>query len=93
MDFVGLLLTTSKGHDYLVVVVKRFSNMCILMPSKNTIKGQEAKTCSLIRFECTLGYQGESSQKGIYARFVSAFWNIVWEKMDTNLNRSTAFHL
>jgi hypothetical protein len=41
MDFVGGLPTTKKGHDYIFVVVDRFKKMCILMPCKNTIKGQE----------------------------------------------------
>jgi hypothetical protein len=42
MDFVGGLPTTRKGHDYLFLVVDRFNKMCILMPCKNTINGQEA---------------------------------------------------
>ena len=42
MDFVGGLLTTRKGHDYLFVVVDRFNKMCVLMPYKKTINGQEA---------------------------------------------------
>ena len=41
MDFEGDLPTTQKGHVYLFVVVYRFNKMCILMPCKNTIKGQE----------------------------------------------------
>jgi hypothetical protein len=41
MDFVGGFPTTRKGRDYLFMVVDRFSNMCILVPCKNTIKGQE----------------------------------------------------
>lgn len=42
MDFVGGLSTTSKGHDYLFVVVDKFSKMCVLRPRKKTINGQEA---------------------------------------------------
>ena len=34
MDFMGGLPMFGKGHDYLYVVVDRFSKMCILMPSK-----------------------------------------------------------
>jgi hypothetical protein len=41
MDLMGGLPTIWKGHDYLVVVVDKFSIMCILMPYKKTIKGQE----------------------------------------------------
>lgn len=40
MEFVGGLPTTKKGHDYLFVVVDRFSKMCVLMPCKNTINRQ-----------------------------------------------------
>ena len=40
MDFVGGLPMSRKGHDYMDVVVDRFSKMCILMPckKKNTAK-------------------------------------------------------
>ena len=34
MDFVRGLPMSRKGHDYLYVVVDRFSKMCILMPCK-----------------------------------------------------------
>ena len=34
MDFVGGLPLSKKSHDYLYVVVDRFSKMCILMPCK-----------------------------------------------------------
>jgi hypothetical protein len=37
MDFVGGLLMTKGGQEYLYVVVDRFSKMCILMPCKNQI--------------------------------------------------------
>ena len=37
MDFVGGLPMSRKKHDYLFVVVDRFSKMCIIMPCKKTI--------------------------------------------------------
>lgn len=41
MDFLGGLSTTTKGCDYLLVVVEEFNKMCVLMPCKNTIIGKE----------------------------------------------------
>jgi hypothetical protein len=64
MDFMVDLPTTRKGHDYLFVVVDRLRKMCILLPCKKTIKGQEATNLFFDRFGCTLGYQGASSQIG-----------------------------
>jgi len=37
MDFVGGLPLSRKSHDYLYVVVDRFSKMCIWMPCKKKI--------------------------------------------------------
>jgi hypothetical protein len=42
MDFLGGLPKTKKGHDYLFVVVDRFNKMCIPMPSKKIVIGQES---------------------------------------------------
>jgi hypothetical protein len=41
MDFVCGFPTAKKGHEYLFVVVDRLKNTCILIPCKNTIKGQK----------------------------------------------------
>jgi len=37
MDFAGGFPLSRKGHDYLYVVVDRFSKVCILMPCKKEI--------------------------------------------------------
>ena len=37
MDFVGGLPLSKGGHDYLYVIVDRFSKMCILMPCKKQV--------------------------------------------------------
>ena len=34
MDFIGSLPLSRRGHDYLYVVVDRFSKMCVVMPCK-----------------------------------------------------------
>jgi hypothetical protein len=39
MEFVGGLSRTKRWHDYLYVVVDRFSEMSVLLACKKTIKG------------------------------------------------------
>ena len=41
MDFVGGLPMSKKNHDYLYVVVDRFSKMCILMPCKKQVTAEQ----------------------------------------------------
>ena len=41
MDFVGGLPLSRKQHDYLYVVVDRFSKMCIIMPCKKYITAEQ----------------------------------------------------
>ena len=50
MDFVGGLPFSKRGHDYLYVVVDRFSNMCILIPCKNKITVEQKLTYSFNMF-------------------------------------------
>lgn len=42
MDFVGGLLISKKGYDYLLVVVERFNKLCVMIPCNNAISGKEA---------------------------------------------------
>jgi hypothetical protein len=41
MDFVGGLSMSRTGHDYLYVVVDRFSKMCILIPCKKQVTTEQ----------------------------------------------------
>jgi len=91
MDFVGGLLTTRKGHEYLFMVVCRFSKMCVLMPCKKIISGQEATNLFFGHVWIHFGIP-RSIISDMDTRFLSAFWTTLWEKMDTNLKRSTTFH-
>jgi hypothetical protein len=74
MDFVGGLPTTRKGHDYLFVIVDRFNKMCILVPYKNTINGQESKNKFFeqvwVHFVIPRSIISDRD-----TRFLSAFWN------------------
>ena len=81
MDFVGGLPTTRKGHDYLFMVVDRFSKMCVLMPCKKTINGQEAANLFFGQVWVHFGIP-RSIISDRDTRFPSALWTTLWEKMD-----------
>jgi hypothetical protein len=91
MDFVGVYQTNRKGHDYVFMVVDKFNNMCILMPCKNTIKGEEVGKMFIEQF-----YVKFRIPRIIIldkdTHFPSSFWTILWENMDTKFNKSTPFH-
>jgi hypothetical protein len=91
MDFVGGLPISKRGHDYLYVVVDRFSKMCILMPCKKKIIVE--KTANLF-FQYVWVHFGlpTSIISDQDTRFLGYFWTNLWRMMDTNLKRSTAFH-
>jgi hypothetical protein len=91
MDFVRCSPTTQKGHDYLFMVVDRVNKMYILIPCKNTIKGQEATNLFFEQVWVHLGIP-RSIMLDRDTIFLSAFWTTLWEKMDTKLKRSTTFH-
>jgi hypothetical protein len=91
MDFVGGLPTTRKGHDYLFLVVDKINKMCILMPCKNNIKGQEEANMFFEQVWMHFGIP-RSIISGMNTKFLSRFWTTLWEKMDTKLKRSTTFH-
>ena len=42
MDFVGGFTMTKKSHDYLFVIMDRFSKMCVLIPCKKKITRKDA---------------------------------------------------
>jgi hypothetical protein len=91
MDFVDGFPATRKGHDYIFVVVDRFNNMCIFMPCKNTIRGQEAVYMFFEQIWVHFVIPRSIISKRA-TTFFSAFWTTLSEKMDTKLKRSTTFH-
>jgi hypothetical protein len=91
MYFLGGLPTTRKRHDYLFVVVVKFNNMCILIPCKKTIKGQETTNMFFGQVWVHFGI-ARSIISYMGTIFLSTFWTILWEKMDTKLKRYKTFH-
>jgi hypothetical protein len=73
------------------VVVEMFKKMCILMPYKKTIKGQEEENLFFEQVWMHFGIPRSiiSDRDTI---FTNAFWTKLWENMDTKLNRYTTFH-
>jgi hypothetical protein len=91
MDFVGGLPMTRRGCDYLFVVVDHFGKMCMPIPCKKTILGQEAVELFFSHVWVHFGLPTSI----IYDRdnrFLDRFWTMLWETMDTKLKYSTAFH-
>jgi hypothetical protein len=87
MDFVGGFPMSKRGHDYLYVVVDRFSKMCVLMPCKKKIIAE--KTAHLF-FQHVWVHFGlpTSIISDRDTRFLGEFWTSLWRMMDTKLKRS-----
>ena len=77
MDSIGGLPKYRKGHDYLYVVVDRFSKMCILIPcNKQIIAEQTTK----LFFEHVWVHFGlpTSIVSDRDTLFVGKFWSSLW---------------
>ena len=92
MDFVGGLSLSKKSHDYLYVVVDRFSKMYILMPCKKQIIAEQT---AQVFFQNVWAHFGlpTSIVSDRDSQFVGNFWSNLWKLMDTKLKKITSFHL
>ena len=91
MDFVGGLPKSRKGHDYLYVVVDRFSEMCTLIPCNKQITTEQ--TAKLFFQHVWVHFRLPTSiVSDRDTRFVGKFWLSLWELMDTKLKKSRTLH-
>ena len=82
---------SKRNHDYLYVVVDRFSKMWILMPCKKQVT---SKQTAHMFFQHVWVHFGLPNSIIFYqdSRFLGNFWSSLCALMDTKLKRSTAFH-
>ena len=91
MDFVCGLPMSRRGHDYIYVVVDRFSKMCILMPCTKQVIAEQMTQLLFQNVWVHFGFP-KSIISDRDSRFVGSFWSSLWALMDTKLKKSTTFH-
>jgi hypothetical protein len=91
MDVVSGLPMSRRGHDYLYVVVDRFSKMCILMPCTKQVTAEQTSQLFFQNIWVHFGLP-KSIISDRDSRFVGSFWSSLWALMDTKLKKSTTFH-
>jgi RNase H-like domain found in reverse transcriptase/Reverse transcriptase (RNA-dependent DNA polymerase)/Integrase zinc binding domain/Retroviral aspartyl protease len=91
IDFIGPLPRTSRGHDYIVTIVDKFSKKCWYEPAKQTIT---AKQVAEIVFRRVVPEQLLPSAiiTDRDARFTSKLWNELWLACGSKVRLSTAYH-
>jgi hypothetical protein len=91
MDFVGPLPLTSRGNDFIFVVVDRLSKMAHFMPCKQSITAPQ--TAGLFWREVVRQHGvPEAILSDRDSKFTSSFWQELWKLMGTKLPMSTAYH-
>lgn len=79
------------GHDYLYVIVDRFSKMCILMPCKKQVTVEQTTQWFFdnvwVHFRLLTSIVSDRD-----SHFLGKFWSSLWGFMDIKLKKSTAFH-
>ena len=91
MDFVGGLPMSIHGHDYLYVIVDRFSKMFILMPCKKRVTIELAAHFFFQHVWVHFGLP-TSIISYLYSVFLRKFWSNPWKLMEMKLKKSIAFH-
>jgi len=91
MDFVGRFPFLRKGHDYLYVVVDRFSKMFVLMPCKKQITTRQYAQPFFQHVGVHVGLP-TSIVSNRDSRFLEGFRTSLWKMMNTKLTSSTKFH-
>ena len=91
MDFIVGLPNTQRGHDAIWVVVDRLTKMAKFIPTKTTVSTPELARLFVDQLYRLYGLPS-SIVSDRDRKFNSHFWRVVFAKLDTKLNLSTADH-
>ena len=91
MDFMGPL-PVSNGHDYLLVVIDRFTSEVHLIPITTRVTAKEVAWLFLKEIVRLHGVP-EPIMSDRDTKFTSRFWKELHRLLGTKLLMSTAFHL
>jgi hypothetical protein len=91
MDFVGPLPMTSSGHDFLLVVVDKFSKTVHLIACTQKVTASEV---SQLVYDNVVRLHGfpETIVSDRDTRFTSNFWKALWKLSGTQLAMSSSYH-
>jgi hypothetical protein len=91
MDFVGPLPKTSAGHDFLLVVVDKFSKTVHLIVCTQEVTASEVAQLVYDQVVRLHGFP-ENIVSDRDSRFTSNFWTALWKLAGTELAMSTSYH-
>lgn len=91
MDFIGPLPMTSSGHNFLLVVVDKFSKMVHLIACNQQVKASDVAQLVYDHVVRLHGFP-ESIISDRDTRFTSNFWRALWKLSGTELSMSTSYH-
>lgn len=91
IDFIGPLPKTDNYHDFILVVVDKFTKMAHFIPTNQEVTAKQ--TAKLVLRE-VVRLHGVPSQiiSDRDPRFTSEFWKELWKQMGTQLKMSTSYH-
>ena len=91
VDFVGPLPASREGHDYILVLIDRFSKMLKLRACSQKITAVQTGKL-LLEMMLELGRLPSSIVSDRDVRFTAAAWGQLWRGLKTELKMSTAYH-
>ena len=91
VDFVGPLPKSKAGHDYILVLIDRFSKMLKMRACSQKITGVQTGRL-LLEMMFDIGKLPSSIVSDRDVRFTGAAWGQLWRGLKTELKMSTAYH-